>query len=327
MTCELSIIIPTCGRSAKLQALLSGIGTTTWEHDAFEVIVVVDGHDEAPLHAASVVPESIRFVGLTKDHAGPAAARNFAIEHAQGDWLLFYDDDARIDEQTIPRHLERIRQCPDSTEALLGRVDWPDELIDSPWRVLLAESSMLFFWEHMTSGGAYGFRHFWTINLSVRRDLVRRVGGFNEGFPSAIHEDIELGWRLHRQFGLEVCVDTAIRCLHDHALAPRDYFLREHKSGASARTAAATSPAFHAEVWSWVDDPESMRRSLTLLFSRSGRDVLSLLQSWAEPSPRRPSADELRAAYLAHLPLKRMAFLQGYVGQPFEEFWDRLSPS
>ncbi len=326
MTRELSIIIPTYGRSAKLQTLLSSIGTTTSDHDAFEVIVVVDGRDEAPLRAASVLPASIRFVGLTKDHAGPAAARNVAIEHARGDWLLFYNDDARVDEKTIDGHLQWIHSSDGSTDAHLGGVNWPDELIDSPWRVLLAESSMLFFWEHMISGGTYGFRHFWTINLSVRRDLVCRVGGFDEGFPSAIHEDIELGWRLHRQFGLEVCVDTAIGCLHDHALAPRDYFLREHKSGASARAAAAINPAFHAEVWNWVDDAESMHRSLTLLSSRSGRDVLNLLESWAEPSARRPSAEELRAAYLAHLPLKRMAFLQGYLGHRFEEFWLGLSP-
>ncbi len=240
MTRELSVIVPTRDRSTKLRTLLSGIASTASDHDAFEVIVVVDGPDAAPLEAASVLPDDIHFVGLTKDHAGPAAARNLAIEHAQGDWLLFYDDDARVDEQTIAGHLQWIHKSPASAEARLGRVDWPDELIDSPWRVLLAESSMLFFWEHMTSGQTYGFRHFWTTNLSVRRDQVRRVGGFNERFPSAIHEDIELGWRLNREFGLQVRVDTSIRCLHDHALTPRDYFLREHKSGASASAVATT---------------------------------------------------------------------------------------
>ncbi len=321
---ELSIIIPTYRRSAKLETLLAGVARTPTDHDAFEVIVVVDGLDKAPLEAGSTLPDSIRFCGLTKDHAGPAAARNLAIEHAEGRWLLFFDDDARVDERTIPGHLNRIREDPDAGEAFLGRVDWPDEQIDSPWRVLLAKSSMLFFWEHMTSGQTYGFRHFWTTNLSVRRDHVRQVGGFNERFPSPIHEDIELGWRLNRQFGLEVRVDTSIRCLHDHALTPRDYFLREHKSGASAGAASTINPAFHAEVWDWVDDPEGMLQTLSLLFSRAGREVMSLLESWAEPSARRPSADERQAAYLAHLPLKRMFFLQGYLDQPFDQLWCRF---
>ena len=73
MPCELSVIIPTYERSGKLRTLLDGIAATSVDHDAFEVVVVVDGRDEAPLDAASVLPQTIRFQGLTKDHAGPAA--------------------------------------------------------------------------------------------------------------------------------------------------------------------------------------------------------------------------------------------------------------
>jgi glycosyltransferase involved in cell wall biosynthesis len=324
MTCDLSIIIPTYRRSPKLQTLLSGIADTPDQHERFEVLVVVDGPDEAPLACADVLPSSIRFVGLTKPHAGPAAARNLAIEHAGGRRVLFFDDDARVDANTIAGHLDWIDANPDSTEALLGRVDWPDELIDSPWRVLLAESSMLFFWDRMQSGQAYGFRHFWTTNLSVRRDAVREVGGFREQFPTAIHEDIELGWRLQTQFGLRVRVDTSIRCLHDHPMDPHAYFVREHKSGLSAKAARAINPAFHDEVWGWIDDPQRMIQTLHQLFSRSGREVLRLLESWAKPSAQRPSGDEREAAYLAHLPLKRMFFLQGYLERPFDDLWFRI---
>ena len=52
---------------------------------------------------------------------------------------------------------------------------------------------------------------------------------------------------------------------------------------------------------------------------------MGLLESWAEPSARRPSADERQAAYLAHLPLKRMFFLQGYLDQPFDQLWCHVS--
>lgn len=324
MTCELSVIIPTCGRCEKLRTLIEGVAATASDHDAFEVIVTVDGRNEAPLAVASMLPDSIRFVGLTKDHAGPAAARNFAIRHARGSWLLFYDDDARVDARTIPGHLEHIRENPDAATAYLGRVDWPDELIDSPWRVLLAESSMLFFWDRMCTGDAYGFRHFWTSNLSVPRQLVTEVGGFSERFPTAMHEDIELGWRLENAFGLRVRVDTAISSLHDHALDPVDYFRREHGSGRSAAAAREINAEFHDGVWPWLDDPAAMMSHLEQLFLAPARATLDMLNAWAEPSPRRPTADEIRAAYLAHLPLKRMMFLQGYLGQGFEDLWAQL---
>ncbi len=321
---ELSVIIPTYGRSAKLRTLLKGIAATKNDHDAFEVIVVVDGHDEAPLEVASTLPATIRFQGLTKVHAGPAAARNFALDHAQGDWLLFFDDDARVDQHTIPGHLDHIRRDAEAPLAYLGRVDWPDELIDSPWRAMLAQTSMLFFWDQMTSGQRYGFRHFWTSNLSVRRDYVQRVGGFHERFPSPMHEDIELGWRLQQAIGLQVHVDRSIQSFHDHALDPHDYLLREHKSGKSAGAARTINPAFHDLVWPWIDDPVRQLTMLQRLFLTPARDVLRLFHAWAEPSDHRLTPHELHTAYLAHMPLKRMVFLHGYLDRPFEALWDQL---
>ncbi len=326
MPCELSVIIPTYGRSDKLRTLLEGIAATKDDHDAFEVIVVVDGHDEAPLEVASTLPATIRFQGLTKVHAGPAAARNFAIEHACGDWLVFFDDDLRVDEHTIPGHLRLIRDDRNAVRAHLGRADWPHELLDSPWRQLLAQTSMLFFWDHMTSGKHYGFRHFWTLNLSVRRDCVLQVGGFREQFPWAMHEDIELGWRLQESLGLQVHVDTSIRSLHDHPLAPYDYLLREHKSGRSANVARTINRRFHDRIWPWVRQPQQQLATLQALFLPAAQQVLSLFYAWAGPSDHRPQRDELHAAYLAHLPLKRMAFLEGYLNRPFEALWDRLQP-
>ncbi len=323
--CDLSIIIPTHGRTEKLRTLLQGIASTHDNHSAFEVIVVVDGHDEAPLKNREVLPESISFCGLCKDHAGPAAARNHAIEHASGEWVLFYDDDARVDGNTIGGHLTRIRADPQATDAYLGRVDWPGELVNSPWRQLLANSSMLFFWDQMRSDRCYGFRHFWTSNLSVRRSQVRTVGGFCERFPTAMHEDIELGWRLHQSFGTRVRVDKTIHSLHDHALGPRDYLEREHKSGVSAQAARSINPKFHDAVWPWLNDPASMLDTVTSLFGASCRDTLTLLISWAEEDERTPSSDEMNAVYLAHLPLKRIVFLDGYLGRPFDDLWRRLT--
>jgi len=76
MDCELSVIIPTCGRCEKLDTLVSGIAGTASDHEAFEVVVVVDGPDEHPLEVGARLPADIRFTGLTKPHGGAAAARD-----------------------------------------------------------------------------------------------------------------------------------------------------------------------------------------------------------------------------------------------------------
>ncbi len=325
MNPELSVIIPTHRRNAKLRTLIDSLGATATDHDAFEIVVIVDGEDDEPLKTAEQLPESISFRGLTKPHGGPAAARNFAIEHARGDWIVFYDDDTRVDAHAIPGHLKRIRRDRNTRAAHLGTLDWPEELIDSPWRQLLAESSMLFFWDQMIDGQAYGFRHFWTNNLSVRRDLVLDVGGFNEGFPSPMHEDIELGWRLQDAFGTQMFVDRSIVCLHDHALDPADYLRREFHSGRSARSALEINPAFHDQVWPWIHDAPAQLDGLNGMFARSAAEVLQMLRGWAEPSDLRLGRSELETAYHAHLPLKRIAFLEGYLGRGFDDFWTRMT--
>lgn len=149
--CELSVVVPTCpSRMEKLEALLKGIATTACDHDAFEVVVVVDDLDDTPIEAArAVLPPSIHMQGLTQAHHGPARARNAAIQHARGRWVLIFDDDVLVNEHTIGGHLQQIRCDPRATLAYLGRTEWPPKLLDSPWRVLLANSPMLFFWDTM----------------------------------------------------------------------------------------------------------------------------------------------------------------------------------
>lgn len=324
----ISVVIPTCPhRKPKLEALLEGIAATATDRDAFEVIVVVDDLDDEPLRAAAILPPEIHFKGLTQASSGPSGARNRAIEQAQGDWLLFFNDDARVNADTIPQHIRRIREDPHADVALLGRTHWVETLLDSPWRRLLYGSPMLFFWDQVRADRTYGFRYFWTTNLSVPTSRVRQVGGFNESFPYAMHEDIELGWRLQQRFGLEIHPLLTSDSWHDHALSPREYFHREHRCGQAARVARTASPEFHDAVWGWVGDADQVAEVLNRLFARSGRQVRQLLEAWAVPSDDQPGPNEMHAAYLAHLPLKRMAFCQGYLDRPFESWWDQLESS
>jgi glycosyltransferase involved in cell wall biosynthesis len=325
---ELSVIIPTCPeRERKLRTLLEGIAQSSCDHSRFEVILVVDDENDGPLQIAENLLNDIHFQGLTQPHGGPAKARNFAISQARGAWLLFLDDDVRVEEDTIGRHLQQIRWNPEAEVAHLGCSLWPRDMTNSPWQQLLAKTSMIFFWDNIHADKLYGFRYFWTYNLSVRTDFVREIGGFCEEFPYAMHEDIELGWRLQKQFGLKVHPMPEVISWHDHELSPRDYFFREYRGGKAARIARDIAPAFYNEVWGWMDDPDSAGGVLNTIFERPVQEVRQLLKEWSVPSDHCPTDIELRAMYLAHLPLKRMAFCQGFAGKPFEDIWDEAGTS
>ncbi|MFZ1267283.1 MAG: glycosyltransferase family 2 protein [Anaerolineae bacterium] len=87
---ELSVIIPTFNRRAAVARLLTSLGQQTHSH--FEVILVDDGStDETPSLAAS--PQPFRFTYLRQANQGPTAARNRGAAVAQGEVLIFVDDD------------------------------------------------------------------------------------------------------------------------------------------------------------------------------------------------------------------------------------------
>jgi glycosyltransferase involved in cell wall biosynthesis len=325
-TCELSIIIPTRpARIGKLRRLLEGVGGTAGDRTALEVLIIVDEDDVAPLRVAGeVLPSDIRWRGFTQPHRGLAPAKNRAVREARGGWLLILDDDLIIDGGTIPGHLAAIRRDPSARRAFVGPVDWPPDRMTSPWQHLLARSPMIFFWNSMQAGQTYNFRHFIGGHTSVPAQLVRAAGGFDERFGGLMHEDIELGWRLEKRFGLRVEPLTHIHAWHDHPLSPRDYFAREHRAGVSAAAARQINRSFYEEVWGRIGPPERALDVLRGLFWLTAQQALELLERWCEPSPRRPSEAEIQAAYLAHLPLKRMMFCQGLLNRPFEDLWTAL---
>jgi GT2 family glycosyltransferase len=325
-TCPLSLVIPTRPeRLGRLLSLLEDVAQSGLSPADFEVVLVLDDWDDSPLRVVrDRFSERLRIRGLTQRQAGPAQARNRGIEAACGQWLLSLDDDIRLGRGTLLVHLEAIRRDPQARCAYLGEVAAPPETLDSPWQHLVAESAMVFFPKPAHAMNGLGFRYFWSGHISVRRDLVQAVGGFDPRFPHPMHEDIELGWRLQRRFGLRVHALPGAAAWHHHALCPRTYLLREARSGSSAAAAAEINRAFHHEVWPWCTDAQRDAFALRRLLMRSARETLALLEEWAKPCSRVPAPTELHAAYLAHLPLKRLTFLHGYLGEPFDRLWDEL---
>jgi hypothetical protein len=60
-----------------------------------------------------------------------------------------------------------------------------------------------------------GGQYFFSGNVSAKTDFIRGAGGFDEGFVSAGHEDIDLGLRLQEQ-GLRLAYDRQAAVEHYH---------------------------------------------------------------------------------------------------------------
>lgn len=96
-----SVVIPTRNRAdLLLRAIETVLGQT---YRQLEVVVVIDGPDEATERAlAGVGDERLRWL-VNESSLGGAEARNVGVRAARGEWVAFLDDD----DEWLPTKLER----------------------------------------------------------------------------------------------------------------------------------------------------------------------------------------------------------------------------
>lgn len=190
-----SVIIPTYHRNDLLAKCLDYLAPEiqTLSTDQYEVIVTDDGRDTT---AEQMIQEQYPWVRwVAGPRTGPAANRNNGAKYAQGEWLVFTDDDCLPDPQWLEAYAGAIQQNPDYL-VLEGRT-----YADRP-RQSLGEIAPL-----NETGG-----YLWSCNFALQAQVFRKLQGFNERFPYAAMEDVELRLRV-KQLGITfLFVKTASVC-------------------------------------------------------------------------------------------------------------------
>ena len=206
-TPELSVVVPTFRRPALLARCLDALARQSAGLDRFEVVVADDGSGD---ETGTVVRAAARRAGNVRlevlaANGGPAAARNRALKASEAPLVLFLDDDVEASPALVSTHLD-LHAAADERLGVLGLVQWAPDLKVTPFMRWLDRSGLQFAYDTWLQPGPVPVPHaaFYTANLSMRRELVLAVGGFDETFPYASFEDIELAWRLTAQgFHLE----------------------------------------------------------------------------------------------------------------------------
>ncbi len=179
---RLSIVVPNL-HSPVIGRTLKSLKSQICGQAEVEIIVVgMDKHD-------LVCPNNVvRFV-KTPAPLCAAAARNLGIAHATGNVIAFIDADC----VAANDWLGRLITCYESREvyAVAGGVDFP---ADQYWTL---SDNLSTFYDYHVSAPAGAREYAPTLNLSVRRDVLDDVGLFDESFPGAAGEDIDLTLRIH----------------------------------------------------------------------------------------------------------------------------------
>lgn len=193
---KFSVIVPVYNRIDEVRELLESLEAQSVKN--FEVILVEDGSTE-PCHAEA---DRAKSRGLDvqyhfKENEGRSIARNYGMERATGDYLVFFDSDCVIP----PDYFKNLEKALDARPLdCFGGPDAAHESFSDTQKAI--NYSMTSF---LTTGGIRGgkvqLEKFVprTFNMGFSRKVYETVGGFREMFS----EDIDMSTRI-RNAGFSV---------------------------------------------------------------------------------------------------------------------------
>jgi glycosyltransferase involved in cell wall biosynthesis len=214
VTPELAVVIPTRDRRPVLIETIERLVRMA-KAAPVQVIVVDDGSRDGSADAVAAVKAPWPLTVLRQDGAGPAAARNRGTAAATAPVCLYIGDDSLPTPALLDAHVGFHRAHPDRADALLGLVTPAPPLDESPLQRWLHAQGTQFGYATLDPAKPVPPSCFWTSNVSAKTELVREVGGFDEGFLGAACEDAELGFRLARA-GMRLHYDPHALALHFH---------------------------------------------------------------------------------------------------------------
>ncbi len=213
---KVSVLVPTINRYPYLRVLLGQLQT---QSIAPHEILVIDQtpEKERDVKLLGEFPDSpIKW--FTLEEAGQCSSRNFGLQNAEGEYVLFLDDDDEIMPDLIERHLVNLQQ---------NRCDVSNGVALEPGMRALPED---FTFLRMSNV-------FPTNNSMIKKAVLQKSGLFDLAYDHGQRADGDLGMRIYLS-GEKMVLNPDISVLHHHA--PQGG-LRTHKARVKTHYASRQS--------------------------------------------------------------------------------------
>ena len=184
-----SVIIPVYNRPDEVSELLASIAAQSFRD--FEVLVVEDGSSVKCENIVNQYNDKLNIKYLYKENGGPAMARNYAAERAEGEYLLILDSDTVLPEgyfEAIEKYL-----ATNAPDAFGGPDRGGDDF--TPVQKAISYSMTSFFTTGGIRGGKRKITRFFprSFNMGVRKEVFAKLGGFS---AMRFGEDVDFSMRV-----------------------------------------------------------------------------------------------------------------------------------
>lgn len=206
MSTLISIIIPTHERPDRVLRALQSLSEQDIDSGRFEVLVIDDGstYDADPIRKHAF---PFKFTFHRKPQAGATIARNYGVDRAVGEVLIFMDDDVTASRYAVSALIATLTSAPKrlSLAHLIDRA--PAALTTAE---ALNETKSLAKL-HASADREVNFTVCNTQMLAVRRSDYEALGRLQDptgGWPN--WDDVDFGYRAHQGGYAVVCSGKAV---------------------------------------------------------------------------------------------------------------------
>ncbi len=222
-----SVIVPVYNRIDEVDDLLKSLSEQSCKD--FEVIIVEDGSTQPCGDTVERYKSLVDVRYFYKSNEGRSIARNYGIERAEGDYLVFFDSDCVIPSEYFAVLSEELDRNP--LDCFGGPDAAHDSFTSTQKAINFAMTSFL------TTGGIRGGKVQMekfvprSFNMGYSRKVYDTVGGFREMFS----EDIDMSTRI-RQAGFSIGLNRRAYVYHKRRVDFRKFFRQVFVFGMSRIT-------------------------------------------------------------------------------------------
>jgi glycosyltransferase involved in cell wall biosynthesis len=194
---SISVIMPTYNRCDVVERTLDHLIAQDYPAALIEILVCDNSSDDTPAMVKRMADRDAPTIRLvTSDERLPAVKRNQGLAQAEGDLVLFMNDDVWFRPDALSAHVAA-HGAHEGPVAVLGHVDQSSQMPPTAF----IEWYRPFAYDGIAGCGGQSvpYRYFWSMNLSLPRQvMLDRQLVFHEDWANIGHEDIELGYRWTR---------------------------------------------------------------------------------------------------------------------------------